>query len=77
MDAPAAAALAAVCVWERAFEPVGDAAVEKAMEVLKMCRGLICGPAAFGTMNAGSGRLLEYAREHGILWKEDAWERCM
>lgn len=72
MDMPVAAALAEAVISERAFEPVGKAAVEKAMKILEQCIYLICCIDRFGTMNQENRRLLDYGREHGMLLPVEA-----
>lgn len=72
MDMPVAAALAETVISERAFEPVSEAAVDKAVEVLAQCTYLICCIDRFGTMNRENRRLLDYGREHGMLLPVEA-----
>ena len=63
LDCPAARALAAELITERAFEPISEEAIERVKAVLKGCQELICCPERFGSMNEGNRRLLEWARE--------------
>lgn len=67
LDWPVAKALAAEVIRERAFEPVSEASLNRAMAVLKRCEKLICCPQEFGTMNAANHRLAELARREGKL----------
>ena len=67
MDLPVARALAARVFTDRAFEPVGENAVEAALTVLKSCRGLILCPERLGSQLAANRALLDYAGEHGLL----------
>lgn len=67
LDHPAAKALAAELITEKAFEPIGMAALSKAEAVMRKCRKVICCPEAFGTMNSGNRKLLRLAEELGIL----------
>lgn len=67
MDLPVAKALAARVFTDRAFEPVGENAVEAALTVLKSCQGLILCPERLGSQLAANRALLDYAGEHGLL----------
>ena len=73
-DVPVARALAAELVTDAAFEPVGAAAVDRALEILAQCRGLICTTEHFGTLNAENRRLLDYAKARNLLLPNDAGE---
>ena len=66
IDCELARDLAAECVAERAFEPIGDKTIARAKELLVHCARLIVCPAAFGTINARNVELVEFARSHGI-----------
>ena len=66
IDCELARDLAAECVAERAFEPIGDKTMARAKELLVHCARLIVCPAAFGTINARNAELIEFARSHGI-----------
>ena len=57
----AAKSLAAELVTEKAFEPISDENVQKALTIMKKCREVICCTKNFGTMNMGNKRLLEEA----------------
>ncbi len=67
IDYPAAKALAAVLISEQSFEPIGDAALERAREVMRGCKRVICCVDSFGTMNRGNEQLLSDARKAGLL----------
>ena len=69
IEYPVAAALAADVITERAFEPVSEANVRKAIEIMGSCRSVICAISHFGTMNDGCRRLLEEAKKLCILEK--------
>ena len=59
IEYPVAKSLAAELVIEKAFEPISDESVRKALEIMKRCGEVICCPDSFGTMNIGNKRLLE------------------
>lgn len=67
LDYPVARALAARVVAEKAFEPIGEDTLQKALEVLGQCGQAICCLDAFGTMNRANERLMQAARQRGIL----------
>ena len=54
-------------ISERAFEPVGEEAFEKARTVMLSCRQVICPLRHFGTMNKRNEALLTLARENNLL----------
>ena len=58
IDCELARDLAAECVAERAFEPIGDKTIARAKELLVHCARLIVCPAAFGTINARNAELV-------------------
>lgn len=64
VEYPAAKALASVVIPEKAFEPVSEDAVSRAMSVMQRCREVICCTEYFGEMNKGNLRLKEYASVH-------------
>ena len=64
VEYPVAAALAAEVITERAFEPVSEAAVDRALAVMRRCREVICALRETGTMNAACGRLIQAAGSH-------------
>ena len=67
LDLPCARALAAEVITERAFEPVSDDVVSRALAVMEQCRDVICTIGAFGTLNRRNQELLDAAeREHKL-----------
>lgn len=69
IDFPAAAALAAEVITEKAFEPISNESIEKAAKKITLCREVICCTDKFGTMNIGNKKLKEYAQKQGKLKK--------
>lgn len=67
LDFPVAQALATQVISERAFEPIGEAAFQKAADLLLQCRKVLCCLTEFGTMNQRNQSLLELARNRGLL----------
>lgn len=61
----AAVDLAVEVIEERAFEPIGEESLDRAMAVLERCPRVICTVTEFGTMNRGNRRLLERAAALG------------
>ncbi len=59
IEYPVAKSLAAELVIEKAFEPISDESVRKALDIMKRCSEVICCLDSFGTMNIGNKRLLE------------------
>ena len=59
IEYPVAKSLAAELVIEKAFEPISDESVRKALDIMKRCNEVICCLDSFGTMNIGNKRLLE------------------
>lgn len=59
IEYPVAKSLAAELVIEKAFEPISDENVRKALDIMKRCSEVICCLDSFGTMNIGNKRLLE------------------
>lgn len=57
----AAKSLAAELVTEKAFEPISDDNVQKALTIMQKCGQVICCTESFGTMNMGNKKLLEEA----------------
>lgn len=53
-------------IEERAFEPIGDAAIERAKRTLRRCDAVLCTLAGYGTMNRGNEQLEKFAQEAGI-----------
>lgn len=67
LDYPVARALAAEVITSPAFEPIGDAAYEKAAACLRQCKTVLCPLAQFGPMNEKNRALLHLARGEGKL----------
>lgn len=65
----AAKSLASVLITEKAFEPIGEESLTKALSVMQKCRQVICCVESFGTMNTGNKTLLEKAVSMGLLIK--------
>ena len=62
-----ASALASEVIAEKAFEPVSEEALSRALAVLRRCRGLICCVQRFGAVNEKNRLLLEEAEKTGLL----------
>ena len=54
-----AGSLAAELITEKAFEPISDSSIERALSVMNKCEKVICCVEHFGTMNMGNRKLLE------------------
>ena len=67
LDFPVASALASEVIAEKAFEPVSEEALSRALAVLRRCRGLICCVQRFGAVNEKNRLLLEEAEKTGRL----------
>lgn len=67
LDYPVAKALAAEVIAETAFEPISETALRQAAEVLYRCQKVLCCLNHFGTSNQGNQRLLELAKQRGML----------
>ena len=61
LEVPCARALAADVITERAFEPVSEDSVRRALSVMQNCREVICTVGQFGTMNRKNQMLLDAA----------------
>ena len=59
IEFPIAKSLAAELITEKAFEPISDKSVSRALEAMKNCSKVICCIDDFGTMNSGNKKLLE------------------
>lgn len=66
IEFPAARALAAEVVAEKAFEPIGETALKKAAGLLEQCTAVINACEVFGTMNRRNSVLLETAEKLNI-----------
>ena len=67
VEYPIARALASVVITEKAFEPVSEDAVSRAMSVMRQCKKVICCTEAFREMNRGNQKLKDEAAGLGIL----------
>ena len=67
LDLPVARALAAEVVTEKPFEPIGDAAFERAVALMRRCRRVLNAGVPVGSGNARITALLDEARNLGIL----------
>ena len=67
IEYPAAKALAAAVIAERAFEPISEENIEKARQIIKKCGKVICCADTFGAMNKGNETLYNYAAENSLL----------
>ena len=67
LEYPCALALAAQVITERAFEPIADDHLQKALALLETCREVRCPLQSFGTMNAANKLLRDRAGELGLL----------
>ena len=74
LEFDAARALAVETVSVKAFEPVGEDAVERAKESILRCGVVLDAGAPLGTLNRANGALLAFARERGIPIIRDADE---
>ncbi len=66
IDYQLASDLAAEVVSTPPFEPISDAALARALALLKTCQTLIHCPLGYGTMNAANRQLLEAAQSQGL-----------
>ncbi|MCM1226347.1 MAG: ABC transporter ATP-binding protein [Clostridium sp.] len=71
IDFPAASALAAEVVSEKAFEPISAYNFDKAVKLMENCRKVICCTEHFGTLNSENKKLYEYAKENNRLWSKN------
>lgn len=58
--------LASEVIEEQPFEPIGDAALERAEQALTRCEAVLRTVERYGTVNAANARLETLAREKGI-----------
>ena len=65
LDYPVAKALATEVVAEKAFEPIGESAFQKASSLLQHCERVILCCTQFGTMNQKNQELILLAKENG------------
>ena len=67
IDFPAAKALAAEVVTEKAFEPISGETFSQAENVMERCGRVICTLDSFGQLNRENERLRDMAEESGKL----------
>ncbi len=67
IEYPVAKALASELVSEKAFEPIGEDAFKKALDMIDSCKKVICCLESFGTMNNYNRNLFEYSKEKRYL----------
>ena len=70
LDEPVARALAAETVFERAYQPIGDAALERARALMAQCGRVCCPQMVFGPMNEKNRLLRDEARANGWLTEQ-------
>lgn len=58
--------LAHEVIEERAFEPIGEVALERAEAAIRRCNTVLCALEGYGTMNRGNEQLERFALESGI-----------
>ena len=59
IEYPVAQSLAAVLVTEKAFEPISEESIDRALAIIEKCHEVICCVQTIGTMNMGIRRLME------------------
>ena len=59
IEYPVAKSLAAELITEKAFEPISDESLARAMAIMKKCSKVICCIETFGAMNIGNKKLIE------------------
>ena len=74
LDYAVAQALAAELIGEEPYTPIGEAAQKRAEETLLRCRAVLCPLTDFGPMNEGNRRLMELARDQGLLIPQEKLE---
>lgn len=67
VDYQVASALAEQVIAEKPFECISQENYDRAAELMKQCRKVVCPLKDFGTMNAANKELLSLARKLGIL----------
>ena len=66
IDHPIAQALAAEVVSAKAFEPVGQADIERAIKIIEKCSTVICAKKTFGSYDNSNSVLLGFAEDRNI-----------
>lgn len=74
LDYPVAKALAAELITEKAFEPIREETLHRAMEVMKGCKLAVCCLKEFGMLNRANEQLLYTAEERDLLTTLDRIE---
>lgn len=67
LDYPVAQALASQVVAEKAFEPICETTLQRAIQVMTSCEKVLCCLPYFGVLNDKNRQLLEIASEAGTL----------
>ncbi len=67
VDARVAKSLASECVIAPAFEPIAEGLFEKAKALMLSCEKVVDAGAPVGSFNGHNGKLLEIAKEKGLL----------
>lgn len=67
IDFPVASALASELVSEKAFEPVSDDTLDKAVKIIEKCRKVISCTDRFGTLDIANKKLYDYAKDNNFL----------
>ena len=67
VDCEIAKDLAAECVICPAFEPMSEEQFERAKELMLACESVIDAGTPLGTLNAMNGKLLELAKDKGLI----------
>lgn len=77
-DMPAARALAAKVIWEKAFHSIDFKKTEEAKREMDGCEAVVCTLKEFGGWNGENEKLLLYARDRGKLCEgEGLWQRSL
>ena len=68
LDYPVGRVLAETIISEKAFEPVGEEAVDQALKIAGECKAVIAPVTQFGAMNRANERIVEAAGQAGKLF---------
>lgn len=71
VEYPLAKTLAVCVAEEKAFEPVSQAVLTRAKDIMLRCQSVVCCVSEFGTMNSGNKELYELAAEKNLLKDTD------
>lgn len=66
-DYDVAKVLAAETVWEEPFREISDTAFQRAFQIMKTCKKVVCPLREFGYINAKNKELLDEAKKMGKL----------